>query len=144
MRRRRERQRTCKIDYSVFAGVNGGLPKGEPLTITRKRKRAATRRLRKSVKEHVFEREGRRCKAFGISPICHGWAIDRHEVVPLGVGGLVTPENCVASCRACHDAAHGEPGVGRRLWYEWSGKAEGVPPNAEEPSQVWAVWRQAA
>lgn len=134
-------QRQNRIDYEVFATIPGGLPKGTGRAILKKRKQQARDRQRGSVKKHVKAREQGQCKAYGISPICARVGIDRHEIIPLGVGGKVTPENCVFTCRPDHDAAHGEPFKGRRLEWDWTGKAEELPPNAEEPGHVWAVWR---
>jgi hypothetical protein len=122
-----------KIDYSLFAipkvRVVGPVkaPKGQrPAQRARKTKLRARNRQRRSVKDQVFERDGARfggCVFINISPICTVAQDDRHEIVPIGVGGKVTTANCVAVCRACHDALHGEPGVGRRLKITWTGAA---------------------
>lgn len=125
------------IDWDLFAIpkvrriVPVKAPKGKrPAQVARRAKKRAKRAVRRSVKDHVFDRELKRfggCICRNVSPICTVTIEDRHEVVPIGAGGKVTIQNAVGVCRADHDAAHGEPGVGRRIEFTW----EGPEPDAE-------------
>jgi hypothetical protein len=120
----------------------GGLkfPKPEPRKRVKARKDGRKARLKAGVKALVFERQAGICFAWGVSPICRKVAVDRHELKPVGRGGLVTSKNCVAVCRRCHDASQNSLG-GRPLTFEWPGKDSGKPPDADAPGGVWAVWR---
>ena len=61
----------------------------------------STRRYRK-LRAFVLRRDGGRCQRCG-----GGVGLECHHVIPLGAGGLDTPSNCRALCRACHDGLHG-------------------------------------
>lgn len=123
------------IDYSVLA-----FPKGESRKTMKGRKDRANRTTRRDVKALVFARDVT-CRAYGISPVCRKRPVDRHELVPVGVGGKITTANCVAVCRACHDAAQNNLG-GLPLAFTWPGKGDGRSPDADRPGNVRAVWRK--
>jgi hypothetical protein len=137
--KRTESQRPgrSKIDWSLFAIPKvrpvGPVkaPKGKrPAQVARRAKQRKTLKARRSVKDHVFERDGKRfggCVCRHVSPICTVTIDDRHEIIPVGKGGKVTIRNAVGVCRADHDAAHGEPGAGRRIEFTW----DGPEPDAE-------------
>ena len=61
----------------------------------------STRRYRK-LRAFVLRRDGLKCQRCGSSV-----GLECHHVIPLGAGGLDTPSNCRALCRACHDGLHG-------------------------------------
>lgn len=126
--------RSGRIDYSALA-----FPKLEPRTRTKGRKDRAARTTKADVKAQVFARDVT-CRAYGVSPVCSKRPVDRHELVPVGVGGKVTTGNCVAVCRACHDAAQNSLG-GLPLAFDWPGKGNRKPPDADRPGGVWAVWK---
>lgn len=122
------------IDYSVLK-----FGKGTPKAEAKARKNAAEDRAKARVKRHVFDRD-RTCRAYGVSPICTRTPWDRHELIPVGRGGEVTNENCVAICRADHRACQNAVG-GLTLAFEWAVKDRRQPPDAEAPGHVRAVWR---
>jgi len=123
-----------KIDYSGFKFAKKG-----PKAKDKARKDGAKKRTRASVKAQVFKRD-RTCRAYGVSPICRRTPWDRHEIIPVGVGGKVTTQNAVAICRADHRACQNGLG-GRILMFDWPGKSEGQPPDADRPGHVRAVWK---
>lgn len=123
-----------RIDYSALA-----FPKGESRKRTKARKDRVNRKVRKDTKALVFARDVT-CRAYGVSPVCRKRPWDRHELVPVGVGGKITTANCVAVCRPCHDAAQNNLG-GLPLAFDWKGKGDGKAPDADKPGGVWAVWK---
>lgn len=100
----------------------------------------ATGREKATVKALVFARDEGICRAWGVSPVCQTRAWDRHELIPVGLGGPVTTQNCITICRADHRACQNGIG-GHSLTFTWPGKAKGRPPNADKPGQVRAIWR---
>ena len=122
------------IDYSGLA-----FPKGETRKAAKNRKDRIGKRTRRDVKAIVFDRDVT-CRAYGVSPVCTRQPWDRHELKPVGRGGKITTRNCVAVCRRCHDACQNALG-GLPLAFVWDGKDRGVPPDADRPGAVWAVWR---
>jgi hypothetical protein len=123
------------IDYSGLA-----FPKGESRKTTKGRKDRANRNTRRTVKDLVFVRDRNTCRAYGVSPVCSKRPVDRHELVPVGRGGKITTRNCVAVCRACHDAAQNNLG-GLPLVFDWPGKGSGQAPDADRPGNVRAAWK---
>lgn len=145
------------IDYSLFKfgkvakkaapSVKPVKQKAAPLAKTGKTPkdlRAARNRKAQTVanrdRGRVFGRTGGWCFTRHVSPICQGRAVDPHELIPVGAGGKRESWNRVPLCRACHDETQGRVG-GNRLVFEWPGKADGRPPNADEPGNVQATWR---
>jgi uncharacterized protein YegP (UPF0339 family) len=116
------------------------IPKGESRKKAKGRKNRADRKTRRDVKSLVFDRDGN-CRAYGVSPVCRRRPEDRHELIPVGRGGKITVRNCVAVCRPCHDAIHYHLGGALHLDFDWPGKDNGNPPDADRPGQVAAVWR---
>lgn len=123
-----------RIDYSGLA-----FPKGPTKRTEKNRKDRKAGKTKADVKAKVFQRD-RTCRAYGVSPICTKRPWDRHELIPVGRGGEVTTENAVAICRADHRACQNAVG-GLSLAFDWPGKADGRPPNADRPGYVRAVWR---
>lgn len=122
-------------DYYAKTAV----PKPERLKVKRGRKHRAGLKTRRTVKAQVFARDVT-CRAYGVSPVCRKRPVDRHELIPMGRGGKITTANCVAVCRACHDAAQNALG-GLPLAFDWDGKDRGMAPDADTPGAVWATWR---
>jgi len=122
------------IDYSVLA-----FPKGSPKASTKARAARRKTLTKADVKRAVFARDVT-CRAYGVSPICRVRPWDRHELIPVGVGGAVTTANAVAICRPDHRACQNALG-GRRLTFVWPGQGKGRFPNADRPGDVRAVWR---
>jgi hypothetical protein len=125
------------VDYSGFAFPKTGK--------TEKQRRASKRQtlvLAPAAKDRarVFARQGGRCIALLVSPVCTGLAVDPHELIPVGRGGKRVSSNRVGICRACHDAAQGRVG-GNRLIFEWTGMADGAAPNADQSGNVTCRWR---
>jgi len=92
-------------------------------------------------KARVMRRHGGRCVAWGISRVCQQWAVDPHELIPVGVGGPRESWNRVPICRACHRAAQGTVG-GTRLKFWWPGKEDGTMPAADTPGHVRCYWAE--
>lgn len=111
------------------------------------KRRAKKRRLHMKVaavdRTKVFRRQSGVCYARDVSPVCTGVVQDPHELIPVGRGGKRVSSNRVGVCRVCHDEAQGRVG-GNRLIFEWPGQDEGQPPNADEPGNVTARWRDRA
>lgn len=83
-----------------------------------------------------------RCFFVPLAPAwCKGWMQDPHEIVPVGAGGKRVSANRVGVCRPCHDHVQGQVG-GNDLAVEWRGKADGLPPNADEPGNCWPAWNR--
>jgi 5-methylcytosine-specific restriction endonuclease McrA len=93
-----------------------------------------------AIRDHVFRWQRHVCFAQGVSPVCIGRCEDPHEIVPRGAGGVKSLANTVGVCRPCHNAAQGRVG-GNRLIFDWTGRAEGQPPQANKRGQVWCWWR---
>lgn len=147
------------IDYSLLAFPKKGAPKpvakpAVPAKVAPAKKpkgpvardRAARKRKAQAVaakdRGRVFGRTGGWCFARHVSPVCQGRAVDPHELIPVGAGGPRESWNRVPLCRACHDAGQGRVG-GNLLIFDWPGKADGKPPNADEPGNVTVTWRGA-
>lgn len=118
------------------------VPKGKPNTpkVRRARRRRQLFADAADDREVVYLRQGYVCFAFRVSPVCTGRVQDPHELIPVGAGGPRESWNRVGTCRACHRAAQGRVG-GNRLVYDWPGKADGRPPNADVPGNVTCSWR---
>jgi 5-methylcytosine-specific restriction protein A len=71
----------------------------------RERQRSADRRRSTTVRRHVAERDGPRCRRCGIT----GVPMQRHHVVPLAQGGPDIEANMVMLCVDCHQQLHREP-----------------------------------
>lgn len=144
------------IDYSLLAFPKKGAPKpvvAKPAAVPAKKPKGPVARARATKKRKaqavaakdrgkVFGRTGGWCFARHVSPVCQGRAVDPHELIPVGAGGPRESWNRVPLCRRDHDEAQGRVG-GNRLVFEWPGKADGKPPNADEPGNVTATWRGA-
>lgn len=81
------------------------------------------------------------CVGHGVNPGCQYFAVDPHELIPVGRGGPRESWNRVPVCRCCHREAQGRVG-GLRLIFDWPGKADGAKPNADEPGNVTCYWRK--
>jgi len=116
----------------------GRKPKG-PTAKARAKKRTATMAVAATDRQRVFERQQHTCFAVGVSKVCRRRVQDPHELVPVGAGGKRVSRNRVGLCRPCHDAAQGKVG-GNVLIFDWVGKADGQPPNADQLGNVTVKW----
>jgi hypothetical protein len=126
------------IDWSGF-----GLPKTGQ---TPKKRKAARRRHELTVAAgdrdgQVMTRYGGKCVASGICPTCTGWAMDPHELIPVGAGGERASYNRVPICRTCHQEAQGRVG-GIRLLFDWRGRHEGQAPTADVLGTLLVLFRE--
>ena len=120
----------------------GRKPKG-PVARARAAKKRKGQAVANQDRGRVFGRTGGWCFTRHVSPVCQGRAVDPHELIPVGAGGKRESWNRVPLCRACHDETQGRVG-GNRLVFDWPGKADGRPPNADEAGNVKAAWRNSA
>lgn len=121
-------------------------PKARPKIRTTKRRAAKNRKARKVAADdrgQVFDRQQGVCFAAGISPVCTRRCQHPHELIPVSRGGPRKSWNRVGLCPECHAATDATLG-GRKLHFHWPGKADGTPPNADTPGNVWATWTGAA
>jgi 5-methylcytosine-specific restriction endonuclease McrA len=127
------------IDYT---GDGWAFPKGTGTPKQRKdRRNRDARTVAADDRVAVFERQKYGCFAWGISPVCTGRVRDPHELIPVSKGGKRESWNRVGLCRSCHDATDSTMG-GRRLFFDWPGKAERKPPNADKRGQVTCRWQE--
>ena len=71
-------------------------PKPVPSKTQKRKKKAEKGQWVSWVRERVFERDNHRCR------VCHKRAEEMHEIVFRSLGGLVSLNNSIAVCRACH------------------------------------------
>jgi hypothetical protein len=123
------------IDYSGLA-----FPKDGQTPKKRKDKRNRdARAVAADDREQVFQRQRYQCIAWGISPECTGRCVHPHELIPVSRGGKRVSKNRVGICWACHAATDSTLG-GRRLFFDWPGKKDGKPPDADKLGHVTCRW----
>lgn len=92
-------------------------------TAIRKVSPARRRQQRQRVKalHVVMKRCDGKCE-LQIQGTCTWWAVDAHESILRSAGGDPTdPANIVATCRECHEFAHGHPIAAREMGWIVSG-----------------------
>lgn len=130
--------RPDRIDYKALGPQ--AIPKCERPAKTRARRNRAMRADAADDRARVFARQGHVCFAVHVSPVCKRRVRDPHELIPVSEGGPRVSWNRVGVCRQCHHATDATIG-GRRLMFNWPGKADGQPPNADVPGNVTCYWR---
>lgn len=121
--------------YYQACKIGKGFTRAETKELNDERARAAHRKL----VDAILEAWGWRCVGYGVSPVCTKRACDPHELIGRGVGGIVSWDNTVPICRACHHEADGKVG-GNRLVFGWLGMDDGKAPRAWEAGNTWVQW----
>lgn len=96
---------------------NGALQRSRKPMRRQSAKAKALIPARRACQAVVRARSGGRCEV-RIEGQCIGYATDVHEILARGAGGSITdPENCLNSCRPCHDFVTEHPNRARELGF---------------------------
>lgn len=88
---------------------------GRLRAVSAKRRRLAYARA--ECRRIVRERAKGRCQ-LRVSAACAVWGTDTHEILTRARGGSITdPDNCLWSCRVCHDWTHAHPAEAASLGF---------------------------